>query len=394
MFSVPSVVNSAVNAVVNSRTIDALARWFRANARTLPWRGPIGEQRDPWAVLVSETMLQQTQVSRVLERFPRFMRRFPTAQALAAAPEHDVLAEWAGLGYYRRARNLHAAARMIVDRFEGVVPRTVEALLELPGVGRYTAGAIASIAFGDAAPIVDGNVARVLLRVHGREVRADDRAIQPWLWEHAAKLAAAGAKGMGAGVVNEALMELGATVCLPAPAMPRCESCPLRAACAAHSAGTQSRIPLPKAAASRRAVYCASAVVVDARGRVLLEQRGDDGMWAGLWQTPTIERTDRAPTRAQLARTLGLAAAELHACGGFTHITTHREVEFAVYGVQWSSAARNRTRKGTWVEPVRLHEFGMSNAHKRVLELALTPPVTVRRQGPQPATRPALTASR
>lgn len=373
----------------------ALSRWFRANARTLPWRGPIGAPRDPWAVLVSETMLQQTQVSRVLERFSRFMRRFPTAQSLAAAPEHDVLAEWAGLGYYRRARNLHAAAKMIVDRFDGLVPRTLDDLLVLPGVGRYTAGAVASIAFGDAAPIVDGNVARVLLRVHGREARIDDRETQRFLWEQAAKLAAAGAKGrQGAGVVNEAIMELGATVCLPAPAMPRCDSCPLRVACAASRAGTQSRIPRPKAAAERRTVYSAAALIVDARGRLLLERRGDDGMWAGLWQPPSIERSDRAPTRGELARSLGRAAAELKVCGGFMHMTTHREVEFVVFRVQRSLAAAARTPKGTWVEPVRLHEYGISNAHKRVLSMALSEPVRARQKGPKPAKRPGVTAGR
>lgn len=373
----------------------ALSRWFRANARTLPWRGPIGAPRDSWAVLVSESMLQQTQVARVLERFPRFMQRFPTAQSLAAAPEHDVLAEWAGLGYYRRARNLHAAAKIIVDRFDGLVPRTLDDLLVLPGVGRYTAGAVASIAFGDAAPIVDGNVARVLLRVHGREARIDDRETQRFLWEQAANLAAAGAKGrQGAGVVNEAIMELGATVCLPAPAAARCEACPLSAACAARGSGTQARIPLPKAAAKRRTVHSAAAVIVDTRGRVRLEQRGDDGMWAGLWQPPSIERSDRAPTRAELARSLGLAAAELTECGGFTHITTHREVAIVVFRVRRSMAARDRSPNGRWVEPVRFHEYGISNAHKRVLDIALTPPVTVRRKGPQPAKRPGATASR
>ena len=356
----------SVLSVVNSPTIDALATWFRANARTLPWRGPIGAPRDPWAVLVSETMLQQTQVARVLERFPRFMQRFPTAQSLAAAPEHAVLAEWAGLGYYRRARNLHAAARMIVDRFGGAVPRTLDDLLQLPGVGRYTAGAVASIAFGDVAPIVDGNVARVLLRVHGRKARVDDRETQRFLWEQAANLAAAGAKGrQGAGVVNEAIMELGATVCLPAPASARCEECPLARWCVARISGTQARIPLPKAAANRKTVYCASAVVVEVGGRVLLEQRGDDGMWAGLWQTPTIENADRPPTRAELARAVGVAARELRACGGFTHITTHRAVEFRVF----AGAAMPVRKRGRWVAREGLGELGLSSAQRRVLSI-------------------------
>jgi A/G-specific adenine glycosylase len=195
----------------------------------------------------------------------------------------------------------------------------------------------------------------------------DDRDAQRWLWERAASVAAAGAAegGPGAGVVNEALMELGATVCLPAPAMPRCGSCPLRASCAARLAGTQSRIPRPKAGANRRTVYCASAVVVDARGRVLLERRGDDGMWAGLWQAPTVERTDRAPTRAELARAVGLRARDLRACGGFRHLTTHREVEFGVFA---GSAAAVRPG-GRWIGPRRLGALGLSSAQRRVLSI-------------------------
>jgi A/G-specific adenine glycosylase len=373
-----------VASVVNARTIDDLARWFRASARDLPWRGPIGSPRDAWAVLVSETMLQQTQVSRIAERFPLFMRRFPTPAALAAAEEREVLALWAGLGYYRRARNLHAAARLIVERFGGAVPRTVEELLALPGVGRYTAGAVASIAFGDAAPIVDGNIARVLLRVHGRESSADDRAARAWLWDEAARIAAAGARGVGAGVVNEAVMELGATVCLPAPAAPRCDACPLASACAARRAGTQARIPPPKGRAARQTVHCASAVLLDSAGRIVLERRGGTGMWAGLWQAPTVERADRAPTRAELARAVGLAARDLHARGTFTHATTHRLVRFDVYrGAAprgWPRGARAGGSDRARVRPDELDAYGLSSAQRRVLRLALGGALSGRRE--------------
>lgn len=353
---------------MNAKTVQALAKWFKASARTLPWRGPIGAARDPYAVLVSESMLQQTQVSRIVERFPRFMTRFPTVHALAAADEREVLAMWAGLGYYRRARSLHAAAKMIAEQFDGNVPSDIESLLKLPGVGRYTAGAIASLAFGEPAPIVDGNVARVLLRVNGREVRADDRSTQPWLWQQAQSLASAGStlQPMGAALANEAIMELGATICLPSPAAPRCAECPLTRTCIARHDGTHDRIPLPKTAAARKTVYCAAVVISDARGRIVLEQRGDARMWAGLWQSPTIERDDSPPTRAELARAVGLKAAMLTPRGSFTHITTHRHVEFAIFAA--ASRSRIRPTRGEWVEPKRLATFGMSNAQQRVLK--------------------------
>lgn len=213
----------------------ALEQWFAGAARSLPWRalGPDG-WRDPYAVLVSELMLQQTQVARVVERFGAFMRRFPTVAALAGADEADVIALWAGLGYYRRARHLHAAAKRIVHEHGGEVPRAAAALRALPGVGRYTAGAIASMAMGQRVPLVDGNVARVLMRL---EARAGDVAQgQAWAWERAGELVSS---STSAGAFNEGLMELGATVCVPG--RPRCEACPLagvvRGACGGATGG-------------------------------------------------------------------------------------------------------------------------------------------------------------
>lgn len=379
---------------MDARAIRALVDWFAAGARDLPWRLAIGAPRDPYAVLVSESMLQQTQVSRVIERFPLFMQRFPTVRALAAADERDVLAMWSGLGYYRRARNLHAAARIIVDRFGGEVPRESDSLRELPGVGRYTAGAIASLAFGIAAPIVDGNVARVLLRIHGREVRSDDRAIQPWLWEHAKTIARLGAESRSAGAANEAMMELGATVCLASPATPRCDSCPLAPWCSARKDRSYGRIPLPKAAAKKSTIYCAAAVIRDRRGRILLEQRGHDGMWAGMWQAPTIEREDRPPARAELARAAGLKAQSLSLRGGFTHTTTHRTLEFTVYCAAWTS--RTPPRRGEWCTTDGLSARGISSAQQRILRTvsdtatrATASATVTARRTPRPRTQPS-----
>ena len=361
---------------MNKRSVRALVEWFSAHARELPWRAAPGRPRDPYAVLVSEAMLQQTQVSRIVERFPKFMSRFPTVESLAGADERDVLALWSGLGYYRRARSLHGAAKMVVDRFNGEMPRTVEELLQLPGVGRYTAGAIASLAYGVAAPIVDGNVARVMLRVHGREARADDREVQPWLWQQAGELARTSAdeRDMGAAIANEAIMELGATVCLPSPATPRCSACPFAPRCVARTDGSYDRIPLPKLAAKRSTVYCAAAVVHDRDGRVLLEQRGLDGMWAGMWQVPTLAPTDRPPTRGAPAAALGLRATTLKARGSFTHTTTHRDVAFTVYAALSSDACAAGRR---WTQRSRLHELGISSAQMRTIELGSNSIITV-----------------
>lgn len=339
-----------------------LAAWLGSAARPLPWRtGPAGG-RDPYLVLVSEAMLQQTQVARVVERFPHFIERFPTVTALAAAAEHDVLAEWSGMGYYRRARNLLAAARMIVAEFGGHVPKEVADLRRLPGVGRYTAGAVASIAFGQAAPIVDGNVARVLLRIHGRDAASDDRSVQGWLWDHAQALAAA---AESPGSLNEAVMELGATVCTPPPSMPRCERCPVREFCAARELGIQDKIPRAKARVRQRALYCAVAVVVRADGSLLMEQRPGAGMWAGLWQAPTIESLEAAPTAGQLGAEVGIDPGRLRPDAAFEHQTTHRRVLFRVWRAE--VGADFAAERGLWMKPDHVAGLPLSNAQRRVL---------------------------
>src|SRR5690606_18318055 len=208
------------------RIVRDLCRWFARAARDLPWRAL---PRDPYRALVSEFMLQQTQVSRVLEKFGPFLERFPSVEALAAADEGQIAAAWSGLGYYRRARHLQAAARAIVAEHGGRVPTKAATLENLPGIGRYTAGAISSIVFGEPVPVVDGNVTRVVLRIEGRDLPQEAPATARFVWERAAALVevAAGtkAKGIGPGFLNEALMELGATVCVPRS--PRCLECPI-----------------------------------------------------------------------------------------------------------------------------------------------------------------------
>ncbi|MFN7021574.1 MAG: A/G-specific adenine glycosylase [Phycisphaerales bacterium] len=308
-------------------------------------------------------MLQQTQVSRVDERFPAFMRRFPTVEALAAAEVDDVLAEWSGMGYYRRARNLHAAARMIVGEMGGAFPRTAAELRRLPGVGRYTAGAIASIAFGLAEPVVDGNVARVLLRIHGLDAGSDDREVQARLWAMAGWIAAA---SVSPGVVNEALMELGATVCLPAPATPSCGRCPLRGECLARRMGKQSEIPKPKVRRGKSVMYCGVVVVMRRDGSLLVEQRPTTGMWGGLWQAPTEESADAAPAADRLAGELGLDPRTLRPESIFEHHTTHRRVVFRVWRAGDPGTAYSPPR-GLWMSAEKIERLALSNPQRRIL---------------------------
>lgn len=296
-----------------------LSAWFSGAARDLPWR----RARSGYAALVSELMLQQTQVDRVVPAFERFMARFPSVEVLAAAPEQEVLAAWQGLGYYRRARLLHAAARTVMASHAGVVPGESGALQALPGVGRYTAGAIASIVFGEQAPIVDGNVFRVLARLSARRAPFTDRAASATAWHDAEALVRA---AVAPGVANEALMELGATVCTPAA--PRCAACPLAHLCRARAAGAPEEFPAPKPRAERRTVYWHALVAVNG-GAVLLEPRGERGLWARMWQVPTLE-ADEPRAAPALAAHWGVGCRRV---AEFEHVTTHRRVLFAVHVV-------------------------------------------------------------
>ena len=328
----------------------AIIGWFRASARDLPWR----RRRSGYAALVSEAMLQQTQVSRVVESFERFMRAFPTVERLADADEQQVLSLWQGLGYYRRAKNLHAAARMIRDEFGGVVPHEVAELRRLPGVGRYTAGAIASIVHGRAEPIVDGNVSRVLARLHGwRDESTSQEAVRR-TWDAAAALVR---EADHPGAFNEGMMELGATVCTPAA--PACGSCPAATWCEARRLGIQREIPPAKAPARQRPWH--HHVVVVKRGdMILLEQRPEHGMWAGMWQAPTVEAA-RLLHATEIVKSLRPRVSRISWLASFPHQTTHRRITFHVF------AATTRVRAGQWREANNLADLPMSNPQRLIL---------------------------
>lgn len=307
----------------------ALLDFYDARRRDLPWRRDV----DPYRVWVSEVMCQQTRVETAVPYFERWMARFPTVDALAEAPIDDVLHAWAGLGYYRRAHNLHRAARVVRERHGGRIPGDPEALRRLPGVGDYTAGAIASIAFGLPEPAVDGNVRRVLSRLHDLP---DPGAAE--LRRLAAELVPAERPGD----FNQALMELGATVCTPRS--PRCDRCPIASYCRARAAGTQTERPRPKPSKAIPEDDVGTAIVLAPDGALLLVRRPEDGLLGGLWEFPgeavAAGETPEDAARRAAVRVLGEAAASVPGpaplgpatpLGAVVHTFSHRRITYHAF---------------------------------------------------------------
>ncbi|MFP5383114.1 MAG: A/G-specific adenine glycosylase [Gammaproteobacteria bacterium] len=305
-----------------TRTVDNFAArvlaWYDAHGRKdLPWQ----REPTPYRVWVSEIMLQQTQVATVLGYFDRFMARFPDVFVLAEAPIDDVLHLWTGLGYYARARNLHRAAARIATEFGGIFPRDIDTLASLPGIGRSTAGAILALAGGERAPILDGNVKRVLARFHAVDGDRNDTAVLRQLWQHAE----AHTPHSRLREYTQAMMDLGATVCTRSK--PRCSDCPLAAGCIARAQGNPQEYPGRRA--KPRSVPVRSALLLllrDTDGQVLLERRPAAGLWGGLWSLPQCE--DHSEVTAALAtRNLReLARAPLPA---FRHTFSHFHLDIS-----------------------------------------------------------------
>ncbi len=302
------------------RIQSALLAWYRANARDLPWR----RTRDPYAIWVSEVMLQQTRVDTVIPYFDRFLDHLPTVEALAEASEERVLSLWSGLGYYRRARMLHEGAKAIAGQ---PFPKTAVALQEVRGIGRYTAGAVSSIAFGEASPLVDGNVARVLARLFGIEDDLRKPKGMARIWSIAETIVAE----EDPGAWNQALMELGATVCTPRA--PRCLLCPLTRECKAREMGREEELPMmsrKRAPVLQRRV--ALAVRSD-KAEVLLARRSAGGIFAGMWEVPSLELAHGEAHHAaaeRLAVSVGVSVEGLESCGEIVHVLTHRRLEVTV----------------------------------------------------------------
>lgn len=293
----------------------ALLAWFDEHGRhDLPWQAALDDGgRDAYRVWLSEIMLQQTQVATVIGYFERFVAALPTLRDLAAAPEDQVFALWAGLGYYRRARFLHRAAQLCVERHGGELPCDFDALAALPGIGRSTAGAILAQAHGLRFPILDGNVKRVLARYHGIHGHPGGSAIEKQLWHHAE----AHTPATRVADYTQAIMDLGATVCTRA--RPRCEACPLAADCVALRDGLVAQLPSPKPAKTMPTRATVMLILRDAAGRVLLERRGPEGVWSGLWSLPEAAGIDAAWRHARRHARID----DAQALTPFTHVFSH-----------------------------------------------------------------------
>lgn len=335
-----------------------LLEHYRAHARPLPWR----ETRDPYAILVSEIMLQQTRVEAVLPYYRRFLDRFPDWRTLAEAPEADLLAAWAGLGYYRRARNLQRTAQAVVER--GGLPRDEEALRDLPGLGPYTAAALASLAFGRPAVALDGNAFRVLLRYFGLEADPVRPATRRDLTARVLPLIPTEA----AGDFTQAVMELGATVCIPVGA-PRCGGCPLARGCRARAEGRTASIPPPRRKRAVERVHRAAAVLT-LQGRVLLVRDQRKGLLEGLWECPSVDVPAGLPAQQALEELLaerGLQA-DLEPVGEVRFGITFRDIRCSVFR---GSPAESPDAPGVaWVLREEVGGWPMPSSSRRILVMA------------------------
>jgi A/G-specific adenine glycosylase len=419
-------VNNQQSAISNQK----LVAWFRAHARDLPWR----RARSPYRVWLSEMMLQQTQVDTVIPYFNRFLDRFPTLNDLAAAPIGDVLKLWEGLGYYARARNLHRAAITIVTDLGGEWPRTVEGLLTLPGIGRYTAGAIASLAFGVYAPVLDGNVIRVLCRVFAIRRDPKDAAMREELWQlaeallprppaplpttkkmssgegsatppllksHPAQRAPASRtgrersnaeskdrfqeRGQGgeAGEHNEALMELGATICIPRH--PKCDACPIAAHCEANRRGLQDQLPI-KTKRPPLPHFDVTAAVIRRNGRLLIAQRPFGGRLGGLWEFPggKVEPGESLPQclRREIKEELGFCIKVGDFITAIDHAYTHFKITLHAFECTVVSGEPRKlgVEDFKWVRMSELDRFAFAKTDLRIIE-------TLRKQSTQVAVK-------
>jgi A/G-specific adenine glycosylase len=334
--------------------VKKLPRWYGRNARDLPWR----RTQDPYAVWISEIMLQQTQVKTVIPYFERWMRSLPTVDAFARAPLVKILKLWEGLGYYNRVRNAQGAARQIVREHAGRFPEAFEDVLALPGVGRYTAGAICSIAFHQPTPILDGNVTRVLSRLFGIAGNPRDKSVNTKLWNLAQALVSV--PGVEASPLNQALMELGALICLPR--QPKCAACPVRRECFARGANRVDEFPAlaPRAPALRRRFI---AFIVPERGRFLVRRRPAGEVNAGLWEFPNIEIPVKTRNLAALAAPFSLAPG-----GPFLrvrHSITSSRILLEAFHATLSVPPEP---PGSWKTIAEARQLPFTSAHRKVLD--------------------------
>lgn len=333
---------------------------YRKTKRDLPWR----QNKDAYAVWISEVMLQQTRVATVMPYFQRWLHSFPSIEALAAAELDEVLAHWSGLGYYSRARNIHSCAQEVQQNYQGHLPQSASALRKLPGIGRYTAGAIASIAYGAQEPLVDGNVARLLSRLFEIEENIKSTSATKKLWQLCADLVPRTAPGD----FNQGLMELGSLTCTPKN--PKCPACPLRSHCGAHQKGRTAELPVVsrRKAARDKLLLASDAALLIRQGKILLAHRKSEGLFGGLWELPQTQ------ARTGLSRLTGLCLEFSGRQPSMVHhqVLSHRRLQIRV----WPASAKGRTRLAgsspyqrlAWHSLPEVAQLGMSSATKAILQ--------------------------
>ena len=345
--------------VRKGRIQTSLLRWFKKNGRDLPWR----KTKAPYAIWVSEIMLQQTQVATVIPYYEKFLRSFPTISRLAKAPFSKVLKTWEGLGYYSRARNLHRASQIIANHFGGRVPDNLRDLVSLPGIGRSTAGAILSFAYNREAPILDGNVKRVLCRlfaISGNPVRGKTEGL---LWGISESLIPKGHSNP----FNQALMDLGSMFCTPMN--PKCSHCPLRSLCKGYLSGKSESYP-PRTVKKTIPHITAISAVIQKDGKVLLNKRPLKGLLGGLWEFPNWEIEEKPRSRPrlrlrnQIKKEIGMNVAVKELIGTFKQTFSHFKLTLQVFHCQ----SLDGRGKGKWMLVQKLHLLPLSKIHRKIAQ--------------------------
>lgn len=345
----------------NDYSLEALAEplclWYEKNKRSMPWR----DDATPYHVWLSEIMLQQTRIEAVKEYYRRFTEQLPDVASLAEVPEEELMKLWEGLGYYNRARNLQKAARLVMERYDGRLPASYDLLLELPGIGSYTAGAIASIAYGIAAPAVDGNVLRVTMRY----LNCDDDIMKQSVRKKMERAVMAVIPREKPGVFNQALMELGEVICIP-NGKPLCGQCPLAALCRAHAVGRETELPVKPEKKSRR-IEKRTILLLEQEGRIGIVKRPEKGLLAGLWEFPAFDGYKTLPWIKEWLAAKGAGETKVSRMQGGKHIFSHVEWHMRGYRIEGIRGECELIPNLVWVEkeelknryalPIAFHTF-------------------------------------
>ncbi len=340
-----------------------LTDWFSKNQRPLPWR----KTYDPYQVWISEIMLQQTQVTTVLPYFQRWMKKLPTIESVASAKEDMVLKLWEGLGYYSRARNLQKAAKQIVEKHKGKFPDDPKEILALPGIGKYTAGAIASIAFNKPEPIVDGNVIRVVARLmnYNKNTRLPENIKHFWNWMKKSV-------PKQAREFNQGMMELGALIC--SPKNPKCDKCPLKSKCISHQKGTMDSLPNRGEKQKKVSIKVAIAIIEN-EGKIFIQKRPSKGLMGGLWEFPggKVEKeTLRNALKREIKEEVGIEISNIKPFQRIKHGYTKFSVDLHCFTAKTS----DKTRKGKWIPKEKLKDYPFPAANVKLIAKLLQEPPT------------------